>query len=362
VPKTLSLRRHGLADPEGVTGDPVFDAEVRMSWAPDEWILAVLDAQTRERVRELIRPLGFFRLSQGRLERETPGDPVFDADRLRGYLRNAVAVAHAFNLPARGGLRESLARNAREDPLEEVRSRCLKVLCASVSDPVFVESVCREALSDRSPRIRFEAARALGERGVPALEELIQLRGCPDDVARAALERLVSLGLSREVVLPHLLALLDSDQASARRLAIETLGRMLHVPAIERLVSLLGEANSETAVAVAHALGRMGDATVVPRLTAAMEAHPHDRALCEALREAVRAIQSRLVGADAGQLSLPEAPGAAGDLSLADAAEDERGRLSLGTGQGAQTDDAAAEQGQGSGKGGARLRAPAASG
>jgi hypothetical protein len=327
VPRDLSLGvQFNLAGRDIETGDPVFDAAIFVRGIP-ALALAILDARTRELVRHLIVPGGFC-LRQGRLIRERTV-PMTQAEQVTGAIRDATAVGRALAQGAEEPAHVRLARNAREDPIEAVRSRCLQVLCESFPDTPLAEDTLRGALSDRSPAIRLQAARALGAKGVDGLEDLIRHRGCPDAVAKGALESLLALVPRREVVLPHLLALLDSTQASARRLAIENLGRMRHVPAIERLVAVVADADVETAVAAAHAVGRMGSAAIVPDLRAGAEHRPYDSAVSEAVDEAVRAIQARLTGADAGQLSLPEAEDAAGALSLADATQDERGRLSL---------------------------------
>jgi hypothetical protein len=326
VPRDFSLGVELLAGRDIETGDPVFDGAIFVGGIPAS-ALAILDARTREMVRRLIVP-GGFSLRQGRLIRER-SVPTTQAEQVTGVIRDATAVGRALAQGAEEPAHLRLARNAREDPIEAVRSRCLQALCESFPDTPLCEATCRGALSDRSPAIRLAAARALGAKGVDGLEDLIRHRGCPDAVAKGALESLLALKPGRDVVLPHLLALLDSGQVSARRLAVETLGRMRHVPAVDRLVALVGEADVETAAAAAHAVGHLGSAGVVPHLRAAAEQRRQDVAVGEAVVEAVRAIQARLTDADAGQLSLPEAEDPAGALSLADATQDERGRLSL---------------------------------
>lgn len=90
--------------------------------------------------------------------------------------------------------------------------------------------------------------------------------------------------------------------------------------------SLLREAahpDAEVAKVAAEALGRLGTAAAVPALRALEERGSLD--LTRAARQAIAEIQSRLTGAEQGQLSL--VGGAAGALTLA--SEDEPGRLSL---------------------------------
>jgi hypothetical protein len=329
VPRDLSFRRRPSLKGRGVeTGDAVFDARVHVQGTAAWWVLAILDASTRAKVLHVVGEEGFT-LRAGRLTRSSEiGTP--DADTLTQLLRDATAVGHALEPPPGGAILERLARNVREDPVEGVRSCCLKALCDAFPDARLTQSTCHAALSDRSPAIRLLAARALGAEGVAGLEDLLRHRACPDSVATAALNTLLTLCLSRQALLPHLMALLDSDRQAARCLAIETLGRMEHLPAIDRLVTLLAEADAETAIAIAHALGRMGSVAVVPHLRAAVDRRPSDVALRAAVEEGVVAIQSRLRRADAGQLSVSEEADASGAVTLVDAGTDARGQVSLG--------------------------------
>ena len=334
VPRDLSLhrapastRRRAAPGREVETGDAVFDARIHVRGAPAWWVLAILDAPTRAKVLRVVGAEGFT-LRKGRLTLVSGG--TSDADSLAQFLREATTVGHALEPPSGGVILDRLARNAREDPVEGVRSCCLKAQCDAFPDSPLTQSTCRAALCDRSPAIRLQAARALGAEGVAGLEDLLRHRACPDPVATAALSTLLTLGLPRQTLLPHLMALLDSDQQAARCLAIETLGRMEHLPAVDRLVALLAEADAETAIAVAHALGRLGSVAVIPHLRAAADRRASDGALRAAVKEGVAAIRSRLRGADAGQLSVSEGVDASGAVTLADAGTDARGQVSLG--------------------------------
>lgn len=82
------------------------------------------------------------------------------------------------------------------------------------------------------------------------------------------------------------------------------------------LLPALGHEDATVREAAARALGRVGSVAAVPALRAA------EAVIGGAAREAIASVQSRIIGADHGQLALAQA---AGEVSLAD---DARGRVS----------------------------------
>lgn len=158
---------------------------------------------------------------------------------------------------------------------------------------------------------------------------------------------------------PFLLTALKAHSGEARRQAVEELGRIRYEPARGPLMVLLERADPGTAAAAAAALAALGDLTAEEPLLKAMESDARElrmaaiRALGTLgsaaavepllaflasrrldaetrhwIHEAVRAIQSRLAGAEAGQLSLSTPSSEAGRLSVA-APGAGQGRLSL---------------------------------
>ena len=86
--------------------------------------------------------------------------------------------------------------------------------------------------------------------------------------------------------------------------------------AVPALVKALAHDGETVRTAAASASGRVGGAAdIVVALRQAEETFSGDHAFLRAVREAIASIQSRLVGADHGQLSV--APDS-GELSLAD--------------------------------------------
>jgi len=170
-------------------------------------------------------------------------------------------------------------------------ARAVAALGDRISTPD-LQAVLSHALRTR----RVEAARsclhAFGRRadpqGIKALARVLTVE--KGELAVAAAQALAETG--EEAAQPLLLGALAHDRPS------------LHA-------------------ACAEALGRVGTAGAILPLKD-LEKRSRDDATRRAARQAVAAIQSRLPGASAGQLSLAAAD--AGALSLA---EDETGRLSL---------------------------------
>jgi hypothetical protein len=111
-----------------------------------------------------------------------------------------------------------------------------------------------------------------------------------------------------------------------RSAAAEELGATGLPEAEGPLVRALGSPAPEVRVAAARALGRAGTAASVSALREAAEANP-DGGLRRAVRQAVAEIQSRIGGAEPGQLSLATGEAESGRLSIAE--ERSSGRLSL---------------------------------
>jgi HEAT repeat protein len=155
------------------------------------------------------------------------------------------------------------------------------------------------------------------------------------------------------------LTALKTHSGDARRQAVEELGRIGYGRARGALIVLLEHSDPRTAAAAAGALAALHDVTAETVLLKAMETDARElrRAAIQALgtvgtaaavepllgfvagrrldaetrqgiRDAVAAIQSRLAGAEAGQLSLAATPPGSGWLSVA-APDDGHGRLSL---------------------------------
>ena len=102
---------------------------------------------------------------------------------VESLLSDATELGRALSPPSPSQSAEGLARLAREDADHGVRLRCLEVLTSAFPDLPLTRTTCREALGDRSPRVRLQAAVGLGKDGTEPLKERVEGDSCPDSVA-----------------------------------------------------------------------------------------------------------------------------------------------------------------------------------
>ena len=157
---------------------------------------------------------------------------------------------------------------------------------------------------------------------------------------------------------PLLLPALKTHSGEARLQAVKELGRIRHRQARGPLLVLLEHADPGTGATTAAALARLGEVTAEPALLKAMESDARELRLAavralrtvgsaasvepllaflasrrldaetrQGIHDATSAIQSRLAGAEAGQLSLAATAPGSGWLSVA--APQGHGQLSL---------------------------------
>ena len=335
------------------TGDPELDAEVLIDGVTPWQVLPCFDASTRALTRQLVANEGFA-IGGGRLFREA-NRPTTDAHLLERLLTDATMLARSLLTTSRVDSAEGLARLAREDEVQHERRRCLQILVASCPDLPLTAATCREALADDSPWVRLQAAKGLGQEGIEPLQDLLDPTSCPDSVVVEALRHFAAIAPAAAI--PSLKTALAQPNEAARRFAAETLGKMRHVAAVGQLGTLLETADEQTAVVAAqalevigssdaepaliHALGRtelavlqaatralerVGTVEAVPALQSIAEADMTGAHLRHAARDAARAIQARLSGAEAGLLAVAAPDSGEGLLALA---PERQGELSL---------------------------------
>jgi HEAT repeat protein len=324
-----------------LTGDRHFDDAVQVQGEPTI-LAALLDQPLRFGLRKLVAWDGS--LGDGQISWRAP--VTFVAGQVPRALGELVELADLLTA-AKGGICERQSRNARDDESPGVRLWNLTLLQQHFADRPEAREASRALLADRDPWVRLAAARFLPDESPPVLRGLLDDRETPD---HAAAEAAVLLGarLPAAEAGPLLTSALKRRSGEARRLAMQELGRIRHGPAVNPLCVLLDRADPRTAAAAAEALGTIGDAKAEAHL---LDAVRHDEAELriaaahalgalgtvravepllellaakridgesrQALREAVGAIQSRLAGAEAGQLSLAPTAAEAGRLSLA---------------------------------------------
>jgi HEAT repeat protein len=305
--------------------------------------------------------------------RSENGDTVVDDGS-----RDLVAAILRCRVPAR-------RRGAQEHPLScvtvqqgSIRAECLPstppgslsavlggllAFAVILGTPGRLAAVLRACLRDPDDTVHSRAVMALGAEGRDTLREMLDQPHLDDVLAARALRTVGSeLGLEKALAL-----LARSTAGGRRRTAVATLVVLARIggePAIEAIVTALHGRDTILGVAAAHvlrwnpgpgveaaliggleapanrvriaaaeALGSTGTVGAVSPLRAAMAERTLDRRFDTAAGRAIDRIQSRLEGAEAGQLSLAgEARG--GRLSLS---SDESGRLSVSEGGAPET-------------------------
>lgn len=326
----LTLRSEGVGTRifgrEIEVGDPAFDSQVFIQ-GPEALALAVLDAPARTRFARLLRgeaatqqntvEVKAVALERGVLEvRVNDRHAARSAEQIAQVLQSTLESAHSLAAPS--DLPARLAQNFRCEPVDGVRLRLLQVLDGEYPDRPETRQALRDALQDKSSRVRLHAALNLGTEGHGMLRDFAV---CPQDsyAARAV------TALGGSLTLAELDGILEQALAGRRT---ETAGACLvslghRGPAAEALLlQALGSGDPEITEAAARALGEAGTAdAVAPLGRAADQLLPSP--IRSAARQAITEIQARLTGAAPGQLSL--AAGEAGALALAG----EAGELSL---------------------------------
>lgn len=381
IPTSLRMAHRTPLRSSGVpTGDEVFDSEIAVG-GDDATALALLDQHTRSQMRQLIAlggevgdsavKISTSGLGQGALELVQEGSKALDL----AVEFSRLLTIEGPEVPGR------LARNAENDPMPNVRRQNL--LALGHTFPLHPESLRqhRASLNDEAANNRFVAA-----------EFLITLPGVEPEAVREVAQVLVCLArnpeLSEELrarsirCFTHPTGDAGSLRAIAEPLIEEVLterqGTLLVAAAIaslaalglrqliSRLEELAPTAEYPVAIAIAKALGVLGGPQAQAILLQLLERSEPERSAPEILQEAAKAlgevgdasavepllklsryggkepvglaaleaarrIQGRLIGAEAGQLSLAapaELEGALsawdlhagpGDLSLAEA-------------------------------------------
>ncbi len=271
-------------------------------------------------------------------------------------IASAVLLARAFATPA-AEIAPALAELARSAPEASTRRRSMELFLAYASDGDAREKLLRSALADPDPDVRILAANLdTGEAGVGALREALRDAGLGE---RRRTRVLIALGhrLPSPELVPDLARLLDGGTppgllraairlAGRQRLTIlepriaslaahprveivrevaEALYRIAGEEMEPTFIALLARSDDLVRASVIDGLARRGSAAAVEPLLGFVSALPIETRTSRAARSAIDAIQSRLSGAEAGQLSVADAADPHGALSPA---EDREGALS----------------------------------
>jgi HEAT repeat protein len=124
-----------------------------------------------------------------------------------------------------------------------------------------------DALGDTSWQVRRAAVGGFADQTTPdAIAQLIEIvRNKHTDLATLNAS-LSALTLAKQDSLPHLLALLDSDDANVRMYTALALGNMQDARAVPRLIALIEDRDLNVAYHAIEALGRIGSSAAVEPL------------------------------------------------------------------------------------------------
>lgn len=245
-----------------------------------------------------------------------------------------------------------VAERVGTDPVPALRLYHLRTVLAHGTDASAREQALAAGREDADPLLRLEAGRASGEAGKPVLLALVTDARAPDAVRAASLRALQSdlpVPTVREALTQALaastpetaLACVDVLATHGAGQAAAIVSALIHghtrvAAGAARALGTLATAEAETALvaaldrrgevarAAAVALAQAGTVAAVLPLQELALASPKDRELARTCRASVAAIQSRLFGADRGQVGLADED--AGHVAVAD---DERGRVSF---------------------------------
>jgi HEAT repeat protein len=318
---TRARGRRSLADISSLeTEDPVFDRAFEVI-GPPAVVHALLDDPTRAQILDLAGHRGVVEMAvvAGEVQVFVSLEAAEDAALVEAIAVAALALVAALATPSDVPAR--LARNARDSARPEVRARQLSVLLRKHPGHDETRAALTSAATDTSADVRLLAGQALGDEGRAVLAGLAAASDTPDAIAARAVD-----ALKGTLAVDEGTALLSRGPLLARA-CLAGFVRGVGVGAV-------GQAAAEAAIAVAlgsrdriaraaaiDALAQIGSASAVALLEDAASREGGD--LRRAARGAIASIQSRLVGADHGQISLVE--GGSGQLSVAT----ETGDLSL---------------------------------
>ena len=332
---------------------------VDSSLGREDQVLAALGRGPRSLISDLMRS-GTLKIESGEITwaarkafRQDHGTLVMETNRL-------IALGKALRFPP-SKVPSKLASNALTDAIASVRLKNLERLIASYPQQNKTREAAGSLLESSEPHIQLVAALYLNsaeatavlrslaiQRGLDvelrdaalagltsriprseALELLQRILTDPESVSRMRITAIEATGrLGLKELLPLLLReVVEADDDELIVLA-DAIGAVGDPTAEAALLSIFNVERIEARVAVINALGMVGSASAVDDLHALTHGLAQPGSVAAAARGAIARIQSRLLGAGVGQLSLSlcPTPEETGTLSLSD---DDRGKLSV---------------------------------
>ena len=269
----LTIEPRTEADSEvTVTGDRAFDAAIRI----DGESLATLDSGTRHQIRTGCEGLVVRR-----------GFVVGEADLCGVVATTERLVTIAEKLQSPIFPERALLRIFRQDPVREVRYRCLRELIAGYPESNEARAAAESALHCVDRAQRLSAAEFLGD--YDALSEILDDQATAGIVRAHALRALVRTFPESS----HRAALgcLEDANIQVRRAAVEVLSRRPDPVVMRALCDRLRMSSGPDAAHLANALGQVGNPAAEPALIYLLETGDIDERLA-----AVRALE--LIGTE----------------------------------------------------------------
>lgn len=228
------------------TGDHAFDEAVVVRGKDAPAALALLDQETRARLRETAA--GTLTLEAGDVGVRTDGlalDPAGIVQTLTwlSALADRLETLATQSVPAR------LAAMAGSDRVPGVRRRVMEILVETYGNTEFAAEAARRAIGDPDSGVRAQAA-PLGESGLAdeALAAAVRDEQAPEKDRREALARAAAV-LDRDDILLLYEYAISSRIPALQRDGISGFARLRHGAGVERLARLPQETKDELTLA-----------------------------------------------------------------------------------------------------------------
>jgi HEAT repeat protein len=339
-------------------GDRDFDDAIAVQG--DETVVrALLDPKTRSLIKKCVGKLGVvvgdstvYRVENGHVKH---GDLIRDRVRMMTELARLLIIDD-------DTLAERLLAAAESEPHLFARRRAYQLLFGKLFDRTATRRAIPMALQDRDPLVRAYAAGAMGSEGLPYLEGIATAAMFPaearvaalsflvrwltfDDARAERIERVLDGALKNEisevqsiiiraigaarahVMLPSLAKHAPFEVVPAvARAYIEALWQLADPAGEPALIELLQHADLRVRISAARALGAVGTIAAVQPLLASSAGLLGSVELKDAARYAVKMVQGRLRGVEAGGLAVVDGEADRGALSVA---RESAGQMSL---------------------------------
>ncbi|MBP7583535.1 MAG: HEAT repeat domain-containing protein [Spirochaetes bacterium] len=307
-----SLSMKSMEGEDILIGDKSFDDAMHIIGTNPWQIASLFTADIRARVLSLATRDMDINLTSTWFEIYLEGDRI-QADDIVAAVRDAAAVSA--DLALAGDTRGRLMSIIHEDPEPGVRASAIHHLTSHLPVDDEISTLLKKTMDDVDLRVRVAAAKGLGRDGMAYLTGLLEKEKDLDDAVVMDIVRGIGKHRWTEGI-PALKSLFASRTGKGLELEmLEAFRNMGDTSLCGFLLSYLDRRSGEVLRSVVGALGSCGTAEAVEPLMK-LSKSPINIMLNAAVQQAIAGIQSRLGGADAGWLSVTEAAGKEGALSL----------------------------------------------